>query len=540
MRHPLHPNSDACFRKAAARAAACLGLFAGLALAQSDPLISKTISRVIADEDGFWAFGRERLEFSRIDPFKEPLDIRNGKLPFNAGIRGGLGRKSSAMVFYDYALNDSVTVGGLASLQRDGKVFQDTLDFLRPAKQNNRLTLGVELSALCVWHDTVVVGGGNAGIAVAKAGPESDRALAGDSLFFRALADGEDTATASMRCALNKACDVSPLTAIAEKLGAPDSVAALAVDSSADGVWLLIGTHTGLRRGLLNGNSFPTVSLDQAKPGTPIRIERIHVDAARNILWVFSASEYFFSGDHGLTFHKAPRVPGITSAPESLTGFDPVPEAVNIGDTTFVNFNLDNPGLVAFRKDSVTANNGTGDFADILLDADDGFPIQRGQSRLTNLAFVGKGGLSVLAVGSTQAGLFLRRSGGSGANAWINVNSLKVVKGGLEEIITYPTLFTGTAPDGTPEYVNLGYRLKKDGKVTITVYNYAMEKVKTLVKSAPRKAGGSRSEVVSEDRWDGKDASGRNVSVGVYYILVQSDKGEKGWGKAIAVRGRDQ
>jgi flagellar hook assembly protein FlgD len=88
--------------------------------------------------------------------------------------------------------------------------------------------------------------------------------------------------------------------------------------------------------------------------------------------------------------------------------------------------------------------------------------------------------------------------------------------------------------------VNLGYRLKKDGKVTITVYNYAMEKVKTLVKSAPRKAGGSRSEVVSEDRWDGKDASGRNVSVGVYYILVQSDKGEKGWGKAIAVRGRDQ
>ncbi len=526
-----------------ARAAACLGLFAGLSLAQSDPLVSKTISRIIADEDGFWAFGREKLEFSRIDPFKEPLDIRNGKLPFNAGIRGGLGRKTTALLFYDYALNDSVTVGGLANLQRNGGVKQDTLDFLRPAKHNSPLTLGVELSALCVWRDTVVVGGGNAGIAVAKAGLESESALAGDSLFFRALPDGEDTASASLRCALNDTCDVSPLTAIAEKIGAPDSVAALAVDTSADGVWLLIGTNTGLRRGLLSGNSFPPVSLPKSSPAAPIRIERIHVDPARNILWVFSASEYFFSGDHGLTFHKAPRVPGIASDPDSLTGFDPVPEAVSLGDTTFVNFNLDNPGLVVFRKDSVTANGGTGDFADILLDVDDGFPIQRGQSRLTNLAYVGKGALTVLAAGSTQAGLFLRRSGGSGGstgNAWVNVNSLKAVKGGLEEVITYPTLFTGTAPDGSPEYVNLGYRLKKDGKVTITVYNYAMEKVKTLVKSAPRKAGGSRSEVVSEDRWDGKDASGRNVSVGVYYILVQTDKGEKGWGKAIAVHGRDQ
>ena len=539
MSAPIHPNPDPRFRVSVARAAACLGLLTGLSLAQSDPLVSKTISRVIADADGFWAFGRERLEFSRIDPFKEPLDIRNGKLPFNAGIRGGLGRNSSAMLFYGYALSDSITVGGLANLQRDGKVLQDTLNFVRPDKQNN-LTQGVELSALCVWRDTVVVGAGNAGIAVAKAGPEADRPLDGDSLFFRALPEGEDTAAASLRCALNKDCDVSPLTVIAEQIGAPDSVAALAVDSSAEGIWLLIGTQRGLRRGLLSGNSFPPVTLPKTNAATPIRIERIHVDADRNILWVFSSSEYFFSGDHGLTFHKAPRVAGITSAPDSLTGFNPVPEADNIGDTSFINFNLDNPGLVVFRKDSVTANRGTGDFADILLDAGDGFPIQRGQSRLTNLASVDKEGVSVLAVGSTQAGLFLRRSGGSGANAWVNVNSLKAVKGGLEEVITYPTLFTGTAPDGTPEYVNLGYRLKKDGKVTITVFNYAMEKVKTLVKSAPRKAGGSRSEVISEDRWDGKDASGRNVSVGVYYILIQSDKGEKGWGKAIAVRGRDQ
>ena len=56
---------------------------------------------------------------------------------------------------------------------------------------------------------------------------------------------------------------------------------------------------------------------------------------------------------------------------------------------------------------------------------------------------------------------------------------------------------------------------------------------------APRKGGQARSENPAEDRWDGRDASGRFVSVGTYYILVESDQGEKGFGKAIVVRGRE-
>ena len=84
------------------------------------------------------------------------------------------------------------------------------------------------------------------------------------------------------------------------------------------------------------------------------------------------------------------------------------------------------------------------------------------------------------------------------------------------------------------------FSLKKDAKVTITVYNYAMEKVKTLVSNAKRLGGGNRSELSTEDRWDGKDKSGRSVSIGLYYILVEASDGEKGWGKAIAVQGRGQ
>lgn len=524
------------------RAAACLALAASLAAAQSDPLISKTLPLLLADQAGFWAFSADGLHFSRIDPSKDPLDIRNGTLKLNdvtkqtGGVRGGVGRVSTALLFYGYTPpnSDSSKVGGIVALARDGKAAQDTVVFTRPKGENKSVNLGVELSALAQWRDTVIVGAGRGGFAVAKAAGEGLGVIASDSLIFRALPSGSDTAVAAIRCPRNGACPVSAIAQINDKIGEPDSVAALAIDSSADSVWLLIGTHTGLRRGLLGGDSFAPVSLPSAKAG-PIRIERIYADPARALLWVFSGTEYFFSGDHGRTFRKPPKVASVATSPDSLIGFTASPSAVSIGDTTFINLNLNNvPGLVLFRKDTVLANAGAGDFADVIFDAADGLDISQGQGRLTNLAVLpGSQGATLLA-GSTTKGIFLRRP----KAAWINVNSLKALKGGLGEVITFPTLFSGTAADGSPEFVNLGYRLKKDGKVTITVYNYAMEKVKTLVKGRPRKGGGNRSEKPEEDRWDGKDASGRHVSIGTYYILVESDSGEKGWGKAIALRGR--
>lgn len=520
-------------------AALCLTLCAGPASAQSDPLVSKSIQRVLADEGGFWAFAADGLRYSRIDPFSEAPDIRNGTVPFHGGVRGGVGRTASALVFFGYSQPDTITVGAIASLDRNGETSVDTVAFFRPKGSNSSVTVGVELSALALWGDTLVIGGGTGGFALARVRDEGKGVLADDSLVFRALPDGEDTAAAAFRCAVNAVCPVAAIAVVAETIGFPDSVAAVAVDSSADTTWLLIGTSTGLRRGPLSGDSFPKVDLPTDNASGSVRIESIHADPARSLLWVFSGSEYFFSGDHGRTFHKAPRVPGVAGAPDSLTGFNPAPRAANIDDTTFVNFNLDDPGLVLFRKDTVLANKGTGAFADLLFDEADGLPIQRGQGGLTDLAVVRKGNEVALAAGTTGKGLMLRKTGGSNTGDWVNVNSLKQVKNGLQEVITFPTLFSGTSPDGSPEYVNLGYRLKKDGNVTITVYDYAMEKVKTIVKGSRRKGGGSRSEDPVQDRWDGRDASGRHVSVGTYYILVESDKGEKGWGKAIAVHGRD-
>jgi flagellar hook assembly protein FlgD len=104
-------------------------------------------------------------------------------------------------------------------------------------------------------------------------------------------------------------------------------------------------------------------------------------------------------------------------------------------------------------------------------------------------------------------------------------------------VITYPTLISGGKRCGE-EYSRFGYRLGKDGRVTITVYNYAMEKVKTIVRNARRATVAGRSENIAEDRWDGCDDSGRLVSVGTYYVLVESDQGEKAFGKVLVTRGR--
>jgi hypothetical protein len=516
----------------ARRTFAWLCLSASLALAQSDPLVSKNLPYVFADAAGFWAFAADGLRFSRIDPGRDPLDIRNHQLKLRAGIRGGLGRSSTALLFYGYTSGDT-TVGGLLALTRDGKPAVDSVSFLRP-KNANGITIGAEFSALAQWKDTLVIGAGRAGIAQVKAAPEGDSVLAGDTLVFRALPAGEDTGVAAVVCARNGTCPVAELANVNDKIGEPDSVSALAVDTSADSTWLLIGTRSGLRRGLLAGNTFPTVALPTAKPGA-VRIEGVFAEPSRGLLWVFTGSEYFFSGDHGRSFHKPPRVAGLSTAPDSLGSSQngTKPAAAFAGDTTFINLNLKEPGLIAFRKDTLLANQGTGDMADVLLGQADGFAIESG--RLTTLASAPRASGANLIVGSTFNGIYLRKGA-----AWANVNSLKAVKNGLEEVITYPTLFSGTTEDGQPEYVHLGYRLKKSGKVTITVYDYAMEKVKTVVKGASRQGGGSRSENLNEDRWDGKDASGRHVSIGTYYILVESDAGEKGWGKAIAVHGRGQ
>lgn len=157
------------------------------------------------------------------------------------------------------------------------------------------------------------------------------------------------------------------------------------------------------------------------------------------------------------------------------------------------------------------------------------------QMRVQSLGSMQKNGVSMLlaaVVSSDEAatvgqGLNYLRLGVD--TSWSNINRRRSVENDLNEVITFPTVYNGDVP------VQLGYRLKKTGKVTIEVFNYAMEHVRTLVKNQRREGGVARSENVFEDRWDGTDKYGHQVATGVYYIRVKSDKGETGWGKSMVV-----
>jgi len=170
---------------------------ASLAFSQGDPLVSKNLPYVFADQAGFWVFAADGVRFSRIDPSADPLAIRNGELKIAAGIRGGLGRASTALLYYGYSPTDSSTVGALLVLTRDGKPAVDSVVFMRPSQKANSITSGVEFSALAQWQDTVIVGSGRGGVAVAKTA--ADARFTADSLIFMALPAGEDTAVAAVR-----------------------------------------------------------------------------------------------------------------------------------------------------------------------------------------------------------------------------------------------------------------------------------------------------------------------------------------------------
>ncbi len=517
-------------------------LAAGLcrgAWAQSDPLVSKSIPLVFAVSDRVFAFDDGGLAFSRLDLFSSPPAITDGVWPFSdsGGVAGGATWRESLLLRSNVAVSDTVSVDRLASLFYDGKSWKsDSLLLPKPANGANTLAYGAGFTALAVCHDTALVGGGRLGLALVPLAPENDTRLFTDSaIAFYGLPVSGDTTVATIVCRWNALCRT-------DTLGTPgtamDSILDIAVDSSAsDSVWLLLGTTSGLRRGLLGGRRFPHVPLPGADSVAVQRVAAAPGSASGGVAWAFTGAHFFFSGNHGRTFAVPPAITGIATTPDLLTGYGANPAVAFFGDTSFVNFNLTRPGLVLFRGDSLLQNRGAGPISDVLLDADDSLLLSQGEGSLTTLCVADSGPAAVVAVGSTDMGIFYKRLDAPGT-AFANLNRLRSVQNALAEVITYPTVLTGATVNGQPQVVHLGYRLKKSGNVTITVYNYAMEKVRTIVKNAPRQGGQARSENPAQDFWDGNDDSGRPVSVGTYYILVQSDQGERGFGKAINARGR--
>lgn len=538
-------KSSVTFSAAVVFLAALLGAGNSSTLAQSDPLVAKGILRVVSDDRFVWAFADSGASHSVIDLAQDPPAISSYKdgLPF---VADGVGRLRSVLMRYHYQeVTDSVSVSGVLHLDRKDAVKADSLVLKRSSKAGAAAKGAPYFTDMAMWRDTLFLALGTAGFAKVALDAEDKAPVRDEASTWQGFAVGQDTLTSTLTCTWNaKECVTTSLDDLANRIGTLETVHALALDTSnADSVVLWLGTGHGLYKHVLGEKQITPVSFPGVADTAAFSVRRLVIDSKPGRLariWAFSASRYAISLDGGQSFRLPPDRPGLTKVSE-LQGFNAIPEALMVGDTTFINFNLDKPGLMVFKSDTVQSNaiaqGEPTELGDILLDAADSLNLVRGEGRFTNFATVETGGRRWVIVASMGKGLFYRPLHSSNKE-WLNISRQKPVKNSLGEIITYPTLFTAARPDGQPAYVNIGYRLKKDGKVTITIFNHAMEKVKTVVSNAPRKGAGARSENPLEDRWDGRDSNGRLVSVGTYYVRVESSSGDGGWGKILAVAGR--
>ncbi len=90
----------------------------------------------------------------------------------------------------------------------------------------------------------------------------------------------------------------------------------------------------------------------------------------------------------------------------------------------------------------------------------------------------------------------------------------------------YPTPFS---PDDEP--VRIHFAMSGSGTVTIRIFDFGMQPVRTLLRNAQRS-----SQLEYDEVWDGKDDTGRRVANGVYFYRLEADGSEPQWGKIFVLQ----
>lgn len=75
------------------------------------------------------------------------------------------------------------------------------------------------------------------------------------------------------------------------------------------------------------------------------------------------------------------------------------------------------------------------------------------------------------------------------------------------------------------------YRPLRDGQVTIKIYDFAMNLVRTLEDNQQRLG-----DVEYEAVWDGRNGKGEIVANGVYFFKVEAPGGQTEWGKVVVLK----
>ena len=125
---------------------------------------------------------------------------------------------------------------------------------------------------------------------------------------------------------------------------------------------------------------------------------------------------------------------------------------------------------------------------------------------------------SIMFVGTGQ-GMAVSEDNG---NTWYMIEAYEPSSDSSNDTYAYPNPFS---PQKFGE-VKIQFKLNKNSQVTCEIFNFAMEKVRTVISSEYYEAG--ESYMV----WDGKDSYGKTVANGVYYYIIRYDD-EKVWNKII-------
>jgi hypothetical protein len=153
------------------------------------------------------------------------------------------------------------------------------------------------------------------------------------------------------------------------------------------------------------------------------------------------------------------------------------------------------------------------------------------------LPHAGNGGTGTLAV-ATNIGLYICESARPQSGVYGPFTLVRYVRSvGAGEAYALPGIIRGSY-EGLYDKCVFVYKLKKDGNVTIKVYDYNMSLVKTVTKGARRRAGtdAERSTDPARDVWDGTNEAGKRAWPGVYYFKITSSSGDRLFGKVVLAK----
>jgi hypothetical protein len=139
----------------------------------------------------------------------------------------------------------------------------------------------------------------------------------------------------------------------------------------------------------------------------------------------------------------------------------------------------------------------------------------------------------------TSNGLFFSRgekADEADTAAFHYVHRDKKITPGLRESYAFPGILNSAGPGKAV----FAYNLSRSSKVTIRIFDWNMDLVKTIIKDRDRPAGNDRangrSADAAEDSWDGTNTYGKRVAVGVYYYKITAQSGEHSFGKIIVAK----